>query len=72
MDQLEGLTNAEFRQMEEKTAMWLQNNVRFSTGSTIARSEKALSVVSESGFSSTGPQTPSTPTTPKYTDKSWV
>jgi hypothetical protein len=75
IDQLEGLTNTEFRQMEQKTAMWLENNVRFSTGSTLARSEKAMSVVSEGGLSSREPQsphTPTTPTTPGYRDKSWV
>ena len=70
-DQLEGLTNTEFRQMEQKTAMWLENNVRFSTASTIARSEKAMSVVSEGGIS-TEPHSPHTPTTPGYRDKSWV
>jgi hypothetical protein len=55
--------------------MWLDNNVRFSTGSTIARSEKALSVVSEGGLSSMephSPRTPTTPTAPGYRDKSWV
>ncbi|CAB4011298.1 uncharacterized protein LOC110254456 [Paramuricea clavata] len=75
IDQLEGLTNTEFRQMEQKTAMWLENNVRFSTGSTIARSEKAMSVVSEGGLSSMephSPRTPTTPTAPGYRDKSWV
>ena len=47
--------------MEQKTAMWLENNVRFSTGSTIARSEKAMSVVSEGGLSSAGPHSPTLP-----------
>ena len=72
IDQLEGLTSTEFRQMELKTAMWLENNARFSTGSTIARSEKAMSVVSEGGLSSREPRSPLTPTTPGYRDKSWV
>ena len=50
--------------MEEKTAMWLENNVRFSTGSTIARSDRAIS---ESALS-----TQSGPNSPGYKDKSWV
>ena len=57
---MDGITNEEFQQMEQKTAMWLENNVRFSTGSTIARSERSVSV----DRLSTG--------TNGYKDKSWV
>lgn len=57
---MDGITNDEFQQMEQKTAMWLENNVRFSTGSTIARSERSVSV----DRLSTG--------TNGYKDKSWV
>ncbi|XP_046841321.1 uncharacterized protein LOC124435428 [Xenia sp. Carnegie-2017] len=72
INQLEGLTSSEFKHMEHKTAMWLENNTRFSTGSTIARSEKGLSGVSERSFSTREPNSPISPTSDIYRDKSWV
>lgn len=56
---MDGITDEEFRQMEQKTAMWLENNVRFSTGSTMAKSERTMSDDRMS-------------TSTAYRDKSWV
>ena len=76
IDQLKHLTRSVFRHAaHQNTAMWLENNVRFSTGSTIARSNIAMSVINEGDLSTPGPyipSTPTTPTTPGYRDSSWA